>query len=404
MFTWPIVTDEDEQAVLDVLRAGAMSGTDVTRQFEADYAGWQGAKFALGSCNGTMSLLEAMFGVGIGRGDEMIVPSMTYWASALQTFSLGATPIFADIDPVSLCIDPADIEHRITDNTKAVMVVHYCGHPCDMDRIMSIARKHGLKVIEDVSHAHGGLYKGKMVGSFGDVSAMSLMAGKSLAIGEGGILCTNDREIYERAVAFAHYEQTGTILTLPELKPLAGLPLGGVKGRMNQTCAAMGRVQLKHYPKRIKEIQSAMNRFWDLLEDVPGLSPHRPEKKSGSTMGGWYNPLGHYLPEELGDLPVEKFIEAVTAEGGKIGRGANPPLHLHPLLNEVDVYKDGKPTRLAFASRDVRQPKGSLPVTEALADRCMGVGWFKHDRAEIIEQHAAAFRKVAENANEIKRE
>ncbi len=395
LFHWPIVTEEDEQAVLEVLRAGTMSDTDITEQFEAEFAEYFGVRFALAHCNGTMALLEAMFAIGLGRGDELICPTLTYWASALQAFSLGATVVFADIDPQTLCIDPNDIENHISPRTKAIMAVHYCGHPCEMDAILEIARKYELKLIEDVSHAHGALYKGRMCGTFGEVAGMSLMSGKSFATGEAGILITDDRKIYERAVAFGHYERHDTELTLPELKSLAGLPLGGVKSRVNQTCSAMGRVQLKYYPRRIEQIQKAMNRFWDLLEGTPGIRPHRPEKDSVSTMGGWYNPVGHYVPEELGDLPISTFIEAVIAEGAPTGRGINFPLHLHPVFNEADVYNDGKPTRIAFADRDIRQPKGSLPNAERACDRTFGVPWFKHDQPDAIEQYAAAFRKVA---------
>jgi perosamine synthetase len=336
-----------------------------------------------------------MWACGLRRGDEIIVPSLTYWASALPALRLGATIVFADIDAGSLCIDPADLEQRITPRTRAIVAVHYCGHPCDMDPIVAIARKHNLKIIEDVSHAHGALYKGRMVGTFGDVSAMSMMAGKSFPIGEGGMLCTDDRAIFERVIAYCQYERTGSDLTLPELKAYAGLPQGAMKGRLNQTCAAMGRVQLRHYPQRMRTIQDAMNRFWDLLEGTPGLRPHRPDKDSGSTMGGWYNPLGHYRADELGGLPVGRFIDAVNAEGGRSGRACNAPLHLHPLLNDADIFGDGKPTRIAFADRDVRQGQGSLPVSEALADRCYGIPWFKNDRPEEIERYATAFRKVA---------
>ncbi|MCJ7822720.1 MAG: aminotransferase class I/II-fold pyridoxal phosphate-dependent enzyme, partial [Armatimonadetes bacterium] len=157
LFRWPIVTAEDEQAVLDVLRAGSMSDADVTRSFEAEYAAYQGCTHALGFPNGTSALLAAMYGCGVRRSDEIICPSLTYWASALPVFSLGATVVFADVEPDSICLDPNDIEHRITPRTKAIVVVHYCGHPADMDPIVEIARKHGIKVIEDVSHAHGGL-------------------------------------------------------------------------------------------------------------------------------------------------------------------------------------------------------------------------------------------------------
>lgn len=408
LFHWPIVTSEDERAVLEVLRAGNMSGWDITGKFQDEWGQYQGTKYNLAHPNGTMALLAAMFGVGLGRGDEMIVPSITYWASGLQVMSLGATPVFADIDPETLCIDPDDIEKRITPRTKALMIVHYCGHPCDMDRILPIVRKHKIKLIEDVSHAHGALYKGKMVGSFGDVAGMSMMAGKSFPIGEGGMLCTNDRDIYERAIALAHYEKMNSEIKNPELKRIAcpdtfptGLPLGGMKGRLNQTCAAMGRVQLKHYPSRIEEIQRAMNRFWDLLDGVPGVRAHRPSWKN-STMGGWYNPLGIYVPQELGGLPLGKFVDAVVAEGGRTCRGGNFPLHLHPVFNEADVYNDGKPTRIAFSDRDVRQPKGSLPVSERINNTLFGIPYFKHDRPEIIEQYAAAYRKVALQADKLR--
>ncbi len=137
MFTWPIITAEDEDAVLEVLRRGAMSGLDVTKEFEREFAEWQGSKYALAFNNGTAALQAAMFGCKVGVGDEIICPSVTYWASALPCFSLGATVVFAEIDPDTLCIDPQDIEARITERTRAIVVVHYLGHPADMDPIMT---------------------------------------------------------------------------------------------------------------------------------------------------------------------------------------------------------------------------------------------------------------------------
>lgn len=400
LFKWPIVTAEDEDAILGVLRSGTMSGTDVTRKFEGEWSAYLGTEFSLGHCSGTAALLAAFYGAGVGRGDEIIAPSLTFWSGVLQAYNLGATVVFADIDPTSLCLDPADIEHRITSRTKAIVVVHYCGYPCDMDAIVRIARRHDIKVIEDCSHAHGGLYEGRMIGTLGDVSAFSMMSYKSFAIGEAGMLSTNSREIYERAMAFGHYERAGE-LSLPDLRANAGLPLGGVKFRMNQWCSAMGRVQLKYYPQRVRAIQDALNRFWDLLEGVPGLHPHRPSLESKSTMGGWYNPLGHYAPEELGGLPVQRFVEAVNAEGGCSGRPANAPLHLHPVFCNADIYGDGKPTRIAFTERDVRQPRGSLPVSESIHERCFGLPYFKHDRPESIAKYAGAFRKVALQAEKL---
>lgn len=401
MFKWPIVTEEDEAAVLDVLRRGAMSGSDVTKLFENEFAAWQGSKYALGFNNGTAAIHSAMFGCGVGVGDEIICPSLTYWASAFPVFSLGATVVFAEVDPVTLCLDPNDIEHRITPRTKAIEVVHYLGHPADMDPIMEIARKHGIKVIEDVSHAQGGLYKGRKLGTIGDVGAMSLMSGKSLAIGEAGILTTDNTEIYERAVAFGLYERISGKAETEYLNEFAGLPMGGYKYRMHQMSAAMGRVQLKYYDERCAEIRKAMNYFWDLLEGVPGVRAHRPSKGSGSNMGGWYAARGHYLPEEVGGLSVTRFTQAVRAEGASTAPGCNLPLHLHPIMNTCDVYGHGKPTRIANSDRDLRQPEGSLPVTESITKRTYSIPWFKHYVPELIEQHANAFRKVAENYAEL---
>ncbi|MHB1456155.1 MAG: DegT/DnrJ/EryC1/StrS family aminotransferase [Armatimonadota bacterium] len=397
IFTWPIITSEDEDAVLEVLRRGAMSGLDVTKQFEQEFADWQGVKYALACNNGTSALREAMFACGVGVGDEIICPSITYWASALPCFSLGATVVFAEIDPITLCLDPDDIEHRITENTRAIVVVHYLGYPADMDPIMEIASRHDIAVIEDVSHAHGGVYKGRKLGSIGDVACFSLMSGKSLAAGEGGMLVTNDREIYECSIAYGHYERFQSDIETESLREFMGLPMGGTKDRINQLSSAVGRVQLCHYDERLGEIRAAMNYFWDQLEGVPGMRAHRPSFDSDCQMGGWYAPHGIYVPDELGGMSVTRFAQAVGAEmGSAIGVGCNAPLHLHPLFNTCDVYAHGRPTRIANTNRDIRQPKGSLPVSEQINSLTYGIPWFKHPWEEIIDEYVAAYRKVSE--------
>lgn len=409
IFKWPVITGEDENAVLEVLRAGTMSGTAVTRLFESEFAEYLGSRYALGCCNGTAAIQEAMWACGVGIGDEVICPSMTYWASCTAALALGAAVNFADIDPETLCIDPADIEHRIGPDTKAIIVVHYAGHPCDMDAIMEIARRRGVRVIEDVSHAVGSRYKGRYCGTIGDIAGMSMMAGKSFVVGEGGMVTTNDRELYERCMAFGHYERVAASrfsnasekLLDPALARYAGVPQGGVKHRMNQTCSALGRVQLKYYPQRIEEIRQAMNYFWDQLEGCPGLRPHRVAPDSGSTMGGWYYPRGLYRAEELGGLSCAAFCRAVAAEGVGCSPGANFPLHLHPAFHEMDIQHTGKPSMIAFAKRDVRQGPGSLPVSEKIGDICFGVPWFKHCDRRTIDQYADIFKKVVEYHREL---
>jgi dTDP-4-amino-4,6-dideoxygalactose transaminase len=402
IFRWPIVTAEDEDAVLDVLRRGAMSGMDVTLKFEEDLKEWFGLDYALCHNTGTAAIQAAMYACGVRTGDEVICQSLTYWGSVLQVFSLGGTVVFGDVDPDTITLDPADIEHRITDRTKAIIVVHYCAYPTDMDPIMEIANRRGLKVIEDVSHAQGGLYKGRLLGTIGHVGAMSIMSGKSLPCGEGGFLVSNDQQVYQQAAAFGHYGRRD--LGSAELAPFEGMPLGGYKNRMHQMSSAMGRVQLKHYKERMLVIQEAMNYFWDQLKGVPGLQAHRPSAESGSTMAGWYAAKGFYKAEELDGLPLNRFCEAVSAEIGgswKITAGANPLMHLHPVLNEADVYGHGRPTRIAHVDRDLRQPVGSLPVSEALPGRIYSLPWFKHYRKPIINEFVDAFRKVAEHAGDL---
>lgn len=403
LFTWPIITKEDEDAVLDVLRKASMSGTDVTKQFEQEFASWQGLEYALGFSTGTAAIQSAMFGCKVGVGDEIICPTVTYWASGLQAYTLGATVVFANIDKDTLCIDPDDIEAKIGPRTKAIVVVHYTGHPADMDRIMAIAKKHNIKVIEDVSHAHGGMYKGRKVGTFGDVAAMSLMSGKSLATGEAGILATDNREIYERAVAFGHYSRyNGESTQTDYLKPHVGLPMGGYKYRMHQMSSAVGRVQLKYYDQRTAEIRKGMNYFWDLLEDVPGIKAHRVDESEGSTMGGWYAPKGLYRPEELGGLSVTRFCEAVRAEGFEdCTPGCNLALHTHSLFQTLDVYGHGKPTRIANNERDVRELDKNLEPSERIGALTYKIPWFKHFKPEYIEEYALAFKKAASGYKEL---
>ncbi len=387
-----------------------MSGTDITKEFEKEYATWNGTGFALGTCNGTAALAAAMWACGVGAGDEVICQSLTYWASCAAALTFGATVNFVEVNPETLCLDPSDMERRIGPRTKAIIVVNYASMPADLDSIIKIAHSHGVKVIEDNSHAQGSMYKGRMCGAIGDIAGASLMAGKSFAIGEAGMITTNSRELYERCVAFGHYERTGAPsrfnlvdqqITMGDLLPYKGMPLGAVKHRMNQTCAAMGRVQLKHYPERIAEIDRAMNYFADQLDKIPCLRVVRPAKGSGLTKGGWYFPLCHYDKNKISSLCAGKFAEAMNAEGVSCGNGANSPLHLHNYFHTADIFNMGKPTVIAFGQRDVRQGAGKLPVTESTVENVIQLPWFKRFDKDSIDRYVAAYRKVAEAAKEL---
>ena len=218
---------------------------------------------------------------------------------------------------------------------------------------------------------------------------------KSFAAGELGVIVTDNRKLYERAIAFAHYERNSPdfIFEDEEMMRYPGIALGGMKGRANQVCTAMARVQLKYYDERIVEIRKAMNYLYDLLEGQPGLHLIRVDESTGSNMAAFYNPLFGYKPEELHGLSSKKFCEALRAEGiDKIWEGGNFCLHTHRIFRDCDLYHIGKPSRIAFADRDVREDD---QLCEKSADMCcLNAPWIKKFDKEWIEQYADAIKKV----------
>jgi dTDP-4-amino-4,6-dideoxygalactose transaminase len=380
-----------------------MSGTDIARRFEASFASWQGRKYALSHNNGTNALNASMYAVGLGPGDEIICTSVTYWASCTGALALGAAVVFCDIDPNTLQMDPASLEAHITPRTKAIMVVHYMAHPAPMDEIMAIARKHGLKVIEDVSHAQGGHYRGRKLGTFGDVAAMSLMSCKSFAIGEGGMLVTDDAEIFKRAVIFGHYDRIVDVCTDEEMEGPKNIPWGGLKNRMHQTSAAIGLEQLKKHDAEIAEIDRAMKYFWKGISDIPGISMVYP-KEEGSDKAGWYASRFLYDAAAFGGISNVTFCEALNAETcGGFSFGCNMPLHFSSVFFDLDIYGHGRPTASAFlpAGVDLRAETGALPNAERINMRVLGEPWFKHDDHAKIDPYVEAVRKVAANVGEL---
>ena len=403
LFHWPIVNDAMRAAQAQVLETGNMSGTDIARRFEASFASWQERKYALSHNNGTNALNAAMFAVGLGPGDEIICTSVTYWASCTGALALGAAVVFCDIDPDTLQMDPASLEAHITPRTKAIMVVHYMAHPAPMDEIMAIARKHGLKVIEDVSHAQGGHYKGRKLGTFGDAAAMSLMSCKSFAIGEGGMLVTDDAEIFKRAVVFGHYDRIVDVCTDEEMEGPKNIPWGGLKNRMHQTSAAIGLEQLKKHDAEIAEIDRAMKYFWKGISDIPGISMIYP-KEEGSDKAGWYASRFLYDAASFGGISNVTFCEALNAEAcGGFSFGCNMPLHFSSVFFDLDIYGHGRPTASAFLPDgvDLRAETGALPNAERVNMRVLGEPWFKHDDHAKIDPYVEAVRKVAANVGEL---
>lgn len=267
------IDEEDIKAVVSVLKSDYLTTGPVIREFEEAICEYTGAKYAVAFANGTAALHGACYAAGIGEGDEVITTPITFAASANCVLYQKGTPVFADIDPDTYNIDPEDIERKITSRTKAIIPVHFTGQPCDMDRIHQIAQKHNLTVIEDAAHALGATYHGKRIGALSDMTILSFHPVKHITTGEGGMVLTNNEELYRRLVLF----HTHGITRNPDMltKNDGGwyyeqLDLG-FNYRITDFQCALGISQLKKLPmflEKRREIAAYYNHAFQDIEEM----------------------------------------------------------------------------------------------------------------------------------------
>ncbi|RLF14471.1 MAG: glutamine--scyllo-inositol aminotransferase, partial [Thermoprotei archaeon] len=247
------IDENEERAVIEVLRSKSLFryyGPNLLRkaeEFEKRFAEYMGVKYALGVSSGTAALYTALKALGIREGDEVIVPAYGWISVPAMVAATGATPVIAGIDE-SLSLDPDDIERKITDRTKAILAVHMRGAPCDMDRIMDVAKEHDLMVIEDAAQSCGGEYKGKKLGSIGDIGIFSFQLNKIITAGEGGAVITNNEDFYRRALAV---HDVAAYYRAPDYVP----PLIGFNFRMSEITAAILIEQLKKIDRIIERMR-----------------------------------------------------------------------------------------------------------------------------------------------------
>ncbi len=273
---WPHFEADEIAAVTEVLTSGKVNywtGT-VARQFEQDFAGFVGAHHAVALANGTVALELALIALGIGPGDEVIVPPRTYVGTATAVVVCGATPVFAEVDHHSQNLTAAGIEAVLTPRTKAIIPVHLFGYPCDMHAIMALAEKHGLKVIEDCAQALGTTYHGQHMGTFGHVAAWSFCQDKIMTTGgEGGMLTTNDPEVWKTAWAYKDhgksYEAVYNRTYPPGFRFL--VEMFGTNWRMTEMQAAIGCVALPKVSAWVEKRRTLAGILDQRLEQVPGL-------------------------------------------------------------------------------------------------------------------------------------
>lgn len=339
---------EEQAAVREVLEGRWLTMGAVAHAFEQEFAAYVGARHAIAVTNGTAALHLASLVIGLGPGDEVIVPAFTFVATAAAIRYTGATPVFTDIESENdLNLSPVSIEDRLTDRTRAIMVMHYGGYPCDMLRIMTLAERHGLRVIEDAAHAPGTELQDRKLGTWGDVGCYSFFSNKNMATGEGGMLVTDDDEIAHQLRLLRSHGMT--TLTWDRHRGHASsydVVTLGYNYRIDEIRAAIGRVQLKKLDRNNALRREYTLLYHELLQEwVPEIS--LPFSNHQGTSACHLFPI--LLPEGLNRT---RFMEIMKAHGIQTSVHY-PPIHRFQAYKHD--YGDGS--------------LATLPVTEAVADR-----------------------------------
>jgi dTDP-4-amino-4,6-dideoxygalactose transaminase len=328
---WPQFARDEIEAATRVLQSGNVNywTGDEGRQFEREFAVQAGCKYAVALANGTVALELALYALGIGPGDEVIVPSRTFIASASCVVMRGATPVLADVDAHSQNITADTIRPLITSRTKAIIAVHLAGWPCEMDPILALAQEHGLRVVEDCAQSHGAAYNGRPVGSLGDIGAFSFCQDKIMTTGgEGGMITTNTKELWELAWSFKdHGKSHEAVYKRQHLPGFRWLHESfGTNWRLTEFQSALGRVLLRKLPGmvQIRRMNAAI--LTREFEQQPGL---RVTKPPDHVIHPYYKYYTFVRPEELRDgWTRDRILAAVVAEGVPCFSGSCSEIYL----------------------------------------------------------------------------
>lgn len=343
----PLIGDEEINAVVEVLKSGMLAHGKEVEAFEKEFAEYLGVKHGIAVSNGTAALDVALKALKIGPGDEVITTPFTFIASANSILFQGARPLFADIDPKTYNLDPNDVLEKISDKTKAIIVVHLYGQPADMKAFKEIAEDHGLYLIEDCAQAHGAEFEGQKVGTFGDIAAFSFYPTKNMTTGEGGMVVTNNDELARRADLIRNHGQAEKYLHV-EL---------GYNLRMTNIAAAIGRAQLKKLEewneKRIKNAKLLS----DGISKIDGLTPPYVDERVKHV-------FHQYVIRVEDDFPLsrEELMAKLREKG--IGTAIHYPIPVHqqPLYQKLGYPNDICPNAIEASKRVL-----SLPVHPAVS-------------------------------------
>lgn len=400
---WQQITEQEAQVAYDMtLRNELSGGTPVVREFEQRWREWVGTRFAITVINGTSAIHSAMFGLGVGPGDEVITPSYGWICSISPALMLMARPVFCEIDPSTLLIDVEDARRRITERTRAIVAVHLWGNVCDMDALMKLSEETGVKIIEDCSHAHGARYKGRSVGSIGHAGAWSLQGSKPVSAGEGGVIATDDVDVFERACLIGQVNRkAGVDLVTERYKHLQPLGLG-IKFRAHPLGIGLAAVQLQKLDELNRNRLAYVRALQEGLRPIKGLEP--VTVYDGVEPAGLYALIFHYRPEHMEGLSRDQFCNALSQEGIRAGGSPYKPMHTLPLFAKgFDIFTRSRGplcTPEMGGNYPGYRPE-DFPVTQATCDDLVNLPVLTDPTEGAVDQIVAAVRKVADHARQL---
>lgn len=401
---WPVWDEGEERAVQEVVRSGiwwrggySAAQESKVGQFEDAFARFHDAKYCVAVTNGTQAIECALKAIGVEAGDEVLVPALTFVASATAIALVNGVPVFVDVDADNYNIDPDAMEAAITDKTRAAVVVHNGGYPCDMDRIMEIAERRGIAIVEDCAHAHGSQWKRRGVGAIGHIGTFSFQMGKTLTCGEGGAVITNDTEIAEKAYSFHH------IGRLPG-RPFYEFHRVASNLRMTEWQGAILLGQLSRLEEQTATRERNARHLADGMREIQGVDPIQRDERV--TRWGFYYWNFHYRQEEFDGVPRDTFLKAVNAEGAPIGVGAHgQPIYQNPLFQNMNFGRTGCPIKCPLYGKPVNYQQVQCPTAERLYQtQALSISHaaFLGDTTEDMDLILEAVRKVRENTAELR--
>lgn len=385
---WPIVKDIAKGLNTEV-------GGPANLETEKNFRDLTGCRYALPVNSGTATLHSAFFALGVRPGDEVIVPSYTFFASATPLFQLGAKPVFCEIDPRTLTADPADVERRITPRTKAICVVHVWGNPANMHAFTDLSKRTGIPIVEDCSHAHGATFAGKSVGSFGAIGCFSMQGSKAVSGGEAGVIVTDDPVLYDRMLALGHNGRTDRDQAAATFG-IGGLSYG-LKYRPHLFALRLANSSMK----RLNELNKRRTENLEILAQALAKDGilESIEKYPEAQRGGFLEFIFRYHPERAGGWSRQAFVLAVQAEGYTIGVDRYSSFGAtFRYLHESSIFAQLDDRHVGGVCEQTLQLASALPITEETCMALITIPAFTNVSHKKLQSFAGKVSQVAEFA------